>query len=611
MSSPAKRGPFAWSAGDSADLLRLAVQVGSIGIYDTDLQRKRTRFSPELCAILALPIGTELDYEEASRLIDERDRAAVAASVEAAQNLADNGKWSAECRVRRADGAVRWVCIHGRRFYRNTSTGRRPVRSIGTVIDITHLKEIEAALSESERRLRLALDAARMGTFEADMAASEARIDQQEARLLGLPDDTRVISAEELRRRIPLEDLQASDAKKERLTLHHEAYHHEFRMTMPDGTSHWLSAYADIRAGRIFGVNFDVTARKIAEAALRESEARLRVATAGAALGVFEWDPQTDRVIWENDRMYEIFGLSRSDPPVSKRAFVEAYLCAADARAFEGALKQAVRTRGKFRTVCRIKRRGGSRRWLQIDGRCERTGAGEPGRLIGVVCDISARKRLETRSQRLSERFLTVQEDERRNIAQELHDSTVQHLVAASLTLMNLRHSKNAQPRLWDDLDASLGQAIKELRTFSYLLVPPTLRVHGLHRSLRQYVDGFADRSDLTVKLRIASIPDKLPLQSQRVIFRIVQEALANVYRHASASEVSVELRRFASWLHLIITDDGLGINAKSRACGYRRPRSGVGIRGMRMRLNQIGGRLRIRQPTKGGTRVHAVLPDQ
>ena len=194
----------------------------------------------------------------------------------------------------RADGTVRWVSVNGRRLYRDTPNGRQPIRSIGTVIDVTHLKETEDALRQSELRLRLALEAAQMGTFEADIAGSEAIIDAQEAHLLGLPEETRVVSTDELRARVALDDLQASDAKKERLQQHHEAYHHEFRFRMPDGSERWLSAYAAIRAGRIFGVNFDVTERKRAEAALRESEARLQIATSGAALGVFERDVKTE-----------------------------------------------------------------------------------------------------------------------------------------------------------------------------------------------------------------------------------------------------------------------------------------------------------------------------
>ena len=141
-------------------------------------------------------------------------------------------------------------------------------------------------------------------------------------------------------------------------------------------------------------------------------------------------------------------------------------------------------------------------------------------------------------------------ESECRKIAQELHDSTVQHLVAASLTLMNLRSvtalQREQQP-LWNDVEASLQEAMKELRTFSYLMHPPVLRARRLCSSLEQYVDGFASRSDLDIKLRANPQIDKLPSPMRRSLFRIVQEALANVYRHASASKVSFSFDGFAT----------------------------------------------------------------
>ena len=211
------------------------------------------------------------------------------------------------------------------------------MRSIGTVIDITHLMESEDALRQSELRLRFALEAAQMGTFEVEIGGTEAIIDAQEAKLLGLPEDTRVVPIDELRTRIPMEDLQASDAKKERLEQHDEGYHHELRLRMPDGSERWLSAYAAVKSGRIFGVNFDITQRKRTEIALQDSEAHLRVAVNGAALGVFERDVIADRTVWMNDRMFEIFGRTRADGSLSKQQFVEDYLHPDDAPAFEAA----------------------------------------------------------------------------------------------------------------------------------------------------------------------------------------------------------------------------------------------------------------------------------
>jgi PAS domain S-box-containing protein len=591
-------------------LLSLAVEAGSIGIFETDLERRRTRFSPELCDILGLPIGTEMPYEEAFGLIDERDREVIRVKAEAARNSADRGKWSGVCRVRRSDGEIRWISLQGRRIYQETAADLRAVRSIATVIDITHFKETEAALIESELRLRLALDAARMGTFEADITGSEALIDEREALLLGLPADARVVSADEMRTRIPPEDLQVSDIKRDRMTALREAYHHEFRLRMPDGSERWLSAYADVRGNRIFGVNFDVTERKAAESALRDSEARLRIATAGAALGVFEWHPEGDRSIWGNDRVYEIFGRSRDQGPLSKRQFVEEYLHPADARHFEAGLREAIETGGSFHTICRMRRKGSTQRWLQIDGRLEPAATDKPARLVGVIADITDRKRLATRAERLAERLLTIQEEERRNIAQELHDSTVQHLVAASLLLTSLRPgSADNHQKSWDELEAMLGEAMKELRTFSYLMHPPALDAQGLHVSLRQYVEGFAERSGLDCRLRTSRKSERLPVRLQRSVFRIVQEGLANAYRHASASQVSVAVRRIGARLHVIISDNGRGMDMGLDRVQSPHGRPGVGIRGIRMRLSQMNGRLRISRPPAGGTRLHAVLP--
>ena len=595
-----------WAPNESDELLRLAVQVGGIGIYETDFEQSQTRFSPEFCAILGLPAGTEMTYAEASRVFDERDRAAVNASLEAAVNSADEGKWSGVHRVVRPDGAIRWVSIQGRRHYRNAADGRRAVRSVGTVVDITHLKETEAALRESELRLRLALEAAQMGTFEADVGGSQAIIDAQEARLLGLPPETRLVSSEELRARIPFEDLQTSDAKKERLEQHDEAYHHEFRLRMPDGSERWLSAYAAIRSNRIFGVNFDVTERKRTEAALRESEARLRIATNAAALGVFERDVKADRMVWANDRAFEIFGHTRADRGLTRQQLLQDYVHPDDAKAVKEAMRDARRKGGSHHVICRIRQKGGSERWLQIDGKYELTDTGEPSRHIGVFADITERKALEQEAKELSERLVNLQEEERQRIAQELHDSTAQHLVAANLNLMSLRAKASLgsdEVKLWNEVEASMAEALKELRTFSYLMHPLGLDADGLCSTIRRYIDGYANRSKLSVKLRSCPNVDKLPLHMQRSLFRIVQEALANVHRHACASHVSVDLRWIADRLHVIVTDNGRGAESKQEEPSFR---PGVGIYGIRARARQFGGDLKIRTGPHG-TRIHVV----
>jgi signal transduction histidine kinase len=259
--------------------------------------------------------------------------------------------------------------------------------------------------------------------------------------------------------------------------------------------------------------------------------------------------------------------------------------------------------------VCRIKRQDGSRRWLQIDGTFGVTG--NPSRLLGVVADITARKKLEGQAEKASDRLIRAQEGERRKIAQELHDSTVQHLVATSLILMNLRSAtalQREQQTLWNEVETSLQEAMKELRTFSYLMHPPVLRAQRLRFSLGQYIEGFASRSGLDIKLRSNPQIDKLPPPMQRGLFRIVQEALANVYRHASASQVSIQFRWIGDRLHMVITDNGRSLRGGLQ---HRLPRfhPGSGMRGIKARLHEFAGELRIIRVKPNGTRLHAAIP--
>jgi signal transduction histidine kinase len=227
-------------------------------------------------------------------------------------------------------------------------------------------------------------------------------------------------------------------------------------------------------------------------------------------------------------------------------------------------------------------------------------------RFLGVIADITTGKQLERRAARISQRLATIQENERRNIAQELHDSTVQHLTAASLTLMALGPMTQMPSKAsdaWSDLEYTLDAAIKELRTFSYLLHPPELLARTLRSTLEEYVAGLANRSGLDIRLRLNLKVEKLSLPIKRSLFRIIQAALANVYRHARASHVSVGIRWIGASVHLAIVDNGRGFPRVVQ----RRP--GVGIRGIRARLEDVGGRFRILPVKPHGTMVHAVIP--
>ncbi|MPR12626.1 histidine kinase [Microvirga tunisiensis] len=209
----------------------------------------------------------------------------------------------------------------------------------------------------------------------------------------------------------------------------------------------------------------------------------------------------------------------------------------------------------------------------------------------------------------LSSQLLALQEEERQRIARELHDSTAQHLVAANLGLAGLERTVSATPAsrsAFAEIESLLTEALRELRIFTYLLHPPNLAHDGLQATLRDFAEGFAGRMGLVARIRIPEEVDELPPELQRAILRVVQEALTNVHRHADASHVSVDARISSGRLIVRIRDNGHGMPGAARPDGPIR--LGVGVTGMRARLEQFGGELRIRTG-RGGTCIVAMVP--
>ncbi len=247
-------------------------------------------------------------------------------------------------------------------------------------------------------------------------------------------------------------------------------------------------------------------------------------------------------------------------------------------------------------------------RWFTI--RAFRFRIGDEARIIVSHEDVTELTAARAAVSELSERLLTLQDEERQRIASELHDSTTQYLVAAGLNLMKVERllPQRAGQRLLGEIDHLLEEALKELRLFTYLLHPASLDENGFPDAVQAFADGFSDRTGLEVTCRIDSGADDLRVEVRRALFRIVQEALSNVHRHAGASRVAVNLRATPGEIILCVADDGHGMQAKPAASKLDKPSLGVGIPGMRIRLHQFGGTLRIRSG-RTGTAVRARVP--
>jgi anti-sigma regulatory factor (Ser/Thr protein kinase) len=214
--------------------------------------------------------------------------------------------------------------------------------------------------------------------------------------------------------------------------------------------------------------------------------------------------------------------------------------------------------------------------------------------------------------QNLSQRLLKVQDEERRKLSRDLHDSTGQTLAALKISVSFLEEHCKQDPStvlLTSEVAALADQAIEEIRTMSYLLHPPLLDEVGFACAAEWYVEGFAKRTGVNVNLDIASAQERLPIGIEIALFRVLQESLTNVHRHAGASEVSVCFYRQLKKIVLEIRDDGSGIPAERLArLRETTAETGVGLAGMRERMNELNGKLEI-ESDGHGTTMRAIVP--
>ena len=344
------------------------------------------------------------------------------------------------------------------------------------------------------------------------------------------------------------------------------------------------------------------------EELLKRSESRMEVVAASTDTGLWQWD-EVKQQLWMTEHCRAMFGLAPSQT-LTPELFLN--IVHPDDRAhLRGGLRWMVAapdmaTIKEFRIV----RPDGEARWFIVRTHTEFDREGNAVRISGVFRDVTPRMRALEEAQRLGDRLITLQEEERQSIAQDLHDLTAQHLVAANLSLgmLTRRVTMNeAADSVMEDIRASLTLAINELRTFTYLLRPVGLDSEGITSVLRRYVDGFARRTGIQATFRASAAADRLPLDQQRALLRIVQESLMNVHRHAQAKRVLITLRCVREDLHLIVSDDGKGI--RQRAVRSSDPaRLGVGIPGMTARVRHLGGKITIRSSAKG-TVVHVAIP--
>jgi signal transduction histidine kinase len=206
---------------------------------------------------------------------------------------------------------------------------------------------------------------------------------------------------------------------------------------------------------------------------------------------------------------------------------------------------------------------------------------------------------------------MRAQDEERRRIARELHDSVGQNLAALGMTLARLEDSSQRDPIRFsesvNDAKELIQNLTREIRTTSYLLHPPMLDELGLSSALRWYVEGLADRSDLSIEVNIPDDLERFTPEMELAIFRLVQESLTNIHRHSESKTAVVRIARQADKIYAEVQDRGKGMS-RERLAEVQSQAVGVGLRGMKERVHQSHGELTI-DSNALGTRIRAIFP--
>ena len=277
----------------------------------------------------------------------------------------------------------------------------------------------------------------------------------------------------------------------------------------------------------------------------------------------------------------------------------------------------------------RLRGADGQYRWFRARAVPLRDSAGEILKWYGTCTDIHDRKMLEqsirdsavelerkvdlrtVELRRLSARLLSMQDEERRRIAREIHDGLGQELAAAKMILDGILVKDSSPAPRQAAIEASelVDHAIKEVRTISHLLHPPLLDEVGLVSALRWFLEGLSERSGIAVQLEVEPLDlGRLNPELETAIFRVIQEALTNMFRHSGARNGRVSLKQTESQIIVVVSDDGKGIG--DQVIQLRPESIGVGIGGMRQRVTELGGRLRLANGNPG-TIVEVIIPSR
>ena len=493
-------------------------------------------------------------------------------------------------------------------------------RLCGVMVDITARKEAELAQRENDALFDLMFDQSPAGMVIFDAAADKLRANAAYCRFLGRSEEEVMSTSIE-------EKLYPEDRGRMRQVVddldHGRPVDVELRFVRPDGEIVWgrLLARRATAFGRLhrgLSIVEDITARKRAEAVLLESHENFR--TIANDTPALLWMTSAEgKVTFVNRAIREFFGVAGDVPDFDRFQYVHPDDASLSRRLFEA----AVRDHTSMVTESRLRRFDGEYRWLLNRYLPRFSETGEFLGHVGVATDITERKVAEQQLQAahsrlaaelkeraklqqelsdLSERLINAQEEERRRVARELHDSLGNQIAALTLSLSSLgRQTGSTETRLLAKMLTEMAQTIREV---SHQLHPAMLEYAGLAPALRELCGEFTALTKIKVSVvapeELAPIPPEVALCA----YRVTQEALQNIAKHSGANSALVSLARESGGLVLSICDRGAGFDPEALP-----QHRGLGLVSIRERVRLLKGSLEIDSTPGRGTTLRITVP--
>jgi PAS domain S-box-containing protein len=590
---------------NAKQLFQYLFEQASLGIAVEDLEGKVLLANPALCSMLGYG-EDELCGMHCSQFAssdDSQDDWALFQQLRAGVI----GQYSLEKRYERKDGTQLWGRLNVSLL--KNGEGESPL-VFAFVENITERRRTEEALRESEQRLSLAVQAGRMYAFDWDPETDVIVRSVECTHTLNWIDDPMHDTRREFYARVHSDDRDMYTAVVSGLAPENPAYQISFRVLHPQRGAIWLeetgraSFDAQGRMLRVIGMGADITERKRGEELLREKEVELTEAQRLAGVGSWQWNVETDRVIWSE----ELCRLVGHDPSLPAPSFKEhpSLFAAESWDRLQRAVKEALESGKSYELDMEIVGPQAASKWAIARGEPQRAPTGQVIGLRGTVQDITERKRVETALATVGRRLIEAQEQERTRIGRELHDDIGQRLALLAVELQQLHEGPPNLQEIRDRIAILLQQTTEiaiDIQSLSHELHSSKLQFLGLAAAMKGFCREFSKQHKVEVDFRADNL-SIVPPDISLCFFRVLQEALNNSAKHSGVRHFEVRLWGTSGEIHLAVSDAGVGFDRDDAKATL-----GLGLISMEERLKLVSGTFSIESQTQRGTTIHARAP--